>query len=378
MTFLRMVIPTYFLLEHDLSSLRPSTARRWDAGWSLQDINPTGYAERRHRPGDATMRRRDFHLLLVGATAAGLQVAHSQQQLRRIAIITVSASDEPVTQARLAALKQGLQQYGWTDTGNVAVDYRAAAGSPEKLRQHVNELASLAPDVIVAIGSEAVTLLQQATRVVPIVFTDVPDPIGAGFVDGMARPGRNATGFMLFEFGMSGKWLELLKEIAPNVTRVAVLRDPSMTAGVGQFAAIQALAPSLRIDLRPIDVRDADEIERGLSTFSDAGMIVTSSPSSQRHRDLIIGLAARHRLPAVYGFSYYAAAGGLIAYGPDPMDPLRRAAGYVDRILKGEKPADLPVQAPTKYQLVINLKTAKALGLTVSPLLLARADEVIE
>jgi len=324
------------------------------------------------------MRRRDFNFLLVGATAAGVQVAHSQQQMRRFAVTTVSALGEPATQTRFAALKQGLQQFGWTDTGNLLIDYRAAGNSAERLRQHVNELASLNPEVIVAIGSEAVTLLQQATRAVPIVFTDVPDPIGAGFIDGMARPGRNATGFMLFEYSMSGKWLELLKEIAPNVTRVAVLRDPSMTAGVGQFAAIQALAPSLRIDLHPIDVRDADQIERGLSTFVGEGVIVTSSPSSQRHRELIISLAAKRRLPAVYGFSYYAHSGGLIAYGPDAIDPIRRAAGYVDRILKGEKPSDLPVQAPTKYQLVINLRTAKALGITVPPMLLARADEVIE
>ena len=222
------------------------------------------------------------------------------------------------------------------------------------------------------------TFLQQATRDIPIVFTDVPDPVGAGFVDGLARPGRNATGFLLFEFGMSGKWLELLKEIVPNVRRVAVLRDPSMTAGVGQFAVIQALASPSRIELRPVDVRDAREIERALSTYAGEGIIVTASPSSQRHRNLIIKLAAERRLPAVYCFSYYATAGGLIAYGPDPFDPLRRAAGYVDRILKGEKPADLPVQAPTKYQLVINLKTAKAIGLTVPPTLLARADEVIE
>ena len=326
---------------------------------------------------EGNMRRRDFHLLLLGATVSGMHVAHAQQ-LRRIAVITVSALGEPATQARFAALTQGLQQFGWTDTRNLLIDYRTTAGSAETLRQHVNELASLKPEVIVAIGTQAVTLLQQATPAVPIVFTDIPDPIGAGFVDSMARPGRNVTGFMSFEFGMSSKWLELLKEIVPNVTRVAVLRDPSMTVGVGQFAAIQALAPSLRIELRPIDVRHSDEIERGLSTFTGEGMIVTASASSQRHRDLIISLAAKRRLPAVYGYSYYAHSGGLIAYGPDAIDPLRRAAGYVDRILKGEKPADMPVQAPTKYQLVINLKTAEALGLTVPPSLLARADEIIE
>jgi putative ABC transport system substrate-binding protein len=219
------------------------------------------------------------------------------------------------------------------------------------------------------------------TRAVPIVFTDVPDPIGAGFVDGMAKPGHNVTGFMLFEYGMSGKWLELLKQIAPDVTQVAVLRDPSMTAGVGQFAAIQAVAPLMRIELRPFDVRDPPEIERALVSFaagSNGGLIVTSSPSAARHRDLIVRLAARHRVPAVYSFRYYVTDGGLMSYGPDPIDPLRRVAGYVDRILKGEKPAELPVQAPIKYELVINLKTAKSLGLEVPPSLLARADEVIE
>ena len=324
------------------------------------------------------MKRREFIAGLSGAAVWPFAARAQSERMRRIAVLTVSAVGEPATQARFAALTQALQQLGWTDRDNLLIDYRAAAGSVEILRQHVTELASLRPEVIVAIGSEAVTLLQQATRVLPIVFTDVPDPIGAGFIEGMARPGRNATGFMLFEYGMSGKWLELLKDIVPNITRAAVLRDPSMTAGVGQYAAIQALAPSLRIELRPVDVRNADEIEQALSTVGGEGMIVTTSPSSQRHRDLIVRLAAKHRLPAVYPFSYYATSGGLISYGPDPVDPLRRAAGYVDRILKGEKPADLPVQAPTKYQLVINLKTAKALGLTVPATLLARADEVIE
>jgi putative ABC transport system substrate-binding protein len=225
------------------------------------------------------------------------------------------------------------------------------------------------------------TLLLQATRIVPIVFTDVPDPVGAGFVDTLSRPGGNATGFMLFEYGMSGKWLELLKEMAPGVGRAAVLRDPAMIAGVGQFAAIQSVAPSLGVDLRPIDVRDAAEIERGVASFAreaNSGLIVVSSPVAGLHRDLIIRLAAEHKLPAVYSFDYYAASGGLIAYGPDPNDPFRRAADYLDRILKGAKPSDLPVQAPTKYKLVINLKTAKALGLTVPASLLARADQVIE
>lgn len=324
------------------------------------------------------MRRRDFHLFLFSFSAMGSLVARSQERLRRVAVLTVSAPGEPATQARFSALKEQLQQLGWIDGRTLLIDFRPSAGNAEKLRQDVNELASLAPDVVIAIGSEAMTLLQQATRVVPIVFTDVPDPIGAGFVEGMARPGRNATGFMLFEYGMSGKWLQLLKEAVPNLTRAAVLRDPSMTAGVGQYGAIQAVAPSLRIELRPVNVRDAEEIERSLSDFSGEGMIVTTSPSAQRYRDLIIRLAAKHRLPAVYPFSYYATSGGLISYGPDPVDPLRRAAGYVDRILKGQKPADLPVQAPTQYQLVINLKTAKELGLSVPPSLLARADAVIE
>jgi putative ABC transport system substrate-binding protein len=285
------------------------------------------------------------------------------------------------TQARFAALQQGLQQLGWTDGHNLRIDYRWAAGDADNLHRYAGELVKLGPDVIVANGSAAVALLLQATRAVPIVFTDVPDPIGAGFVDGMAKPGHNVTGFMLFEYGMSGKWLELLKQIAPDVTQVAVLRDPSMTAGVGQFAAIQAVAPLMRIELRPFDVRDPPEIERALVSFaagSNGGLIVTSSPSAARHRDLIVRLAARHRVPAVYSFRYYVTDGGLMSYGPDPIDPLRRVAGYVDRILKGEKPAELPVQAPIKYELVINLKTAKSLGLEVPPSLLARADEVIE
>jgi putative ABC transport system substrate-binding protein len=327
--------------------------------------------------------RREFVVALGGAAASWPLAARAQQgdRVRRIGMLTSLAMDDPASQARLAALRQELQQFGWTDGRNVQIDYRWAAGDSDALRKHVGELVALAPDVIVANGSAATALLLQATRAVPIVFTDVPDPIGAGFVDGMARPGRNATGFMLFEYGMSGKWLELLKQIAPGVTHAAVLRDPSMTAGVGQFAAIQTVAPLLRVELRTIDVRDAAEIERTMSTFalgSNGGLVVTSSPSAARHRDLIIKLAARHRLPAVYSFRYYVTGGGLISYGPDPIDPFRRAAAYVDRILKGEKPADLPVQAPTKYELVINLKTAKALGLEVPATVLARADEVID
>ena len=329
------------------------------------------------------MRRREFITLLGGAVAAWPLAARAQEseRVRRIGVLTSSSMQDLATQARFAALQQGLQQLGWTDGHNLRIDYRWAAGDADNLHRYAGELVKLGPDVIVANGSAVVALLLQATRAVPIVFTDVPDPIGAGFVDGMAKPGHNVTGFMLFEYGMSGKWLELLKQIAPDVTQVAVLRDPSMTAGVGQFAAIQAVAPLMRIELRPFDVRDPPEIERALVSFaagSNGGLIVTPSPSAARHRDLIVRLAARHRVPAVYSFRYYVTDGGLMSYGPDPIDPLRRVAGYVDRILKGEKPAELPVQAPIKYELVINLKTAKSLGLEVPPSLLARADEVIE
>ena len=329
------------------------------------------------------MKRREFMTLLGGAVAAGpLPVcAQQSERVRRIGVLTSLSMLDPASQARFGALQQGLQQLGWIDGRNVRIEYRWAAGDADSLSTYATELAALVPDVILANGSAAVALLLQATRVVPIVFTDVLDPVGAGFVDSLARPGRNGTGFMLFEYSMSGKWLELLKQIAPGLTRVAVLRDPSMSAGVGQFAAIQAVALTLRVELHPIDVRDAPEIERAIPAFargSDGGLIATSSPLAARHRDTIIRLAARHRLPAVYSFRYYVAAGGLMSYGPDPIDPFRRAAEYIDRILKGEKPADLPVQAPTKYELVINLKTAKALGLEVPPTLLARADEVIE
>jgi putative ABC transport system substrate-binding protein len=329
------------------------------------------------------VKRREFITLLGGAAAAWPVAARAQQpeRMRRIGVLTSSREHDPTIQARLGALQHGLQQSGWTDGRNVRIEYRWAAGKTDDLRRYASELVALGVDVIVAIGSEGLALLQQATRAVPIVFTDVPDPVGAGFVESLARPGRNVTGFMLFEYGMSGKWLELLKQIAPDVTRVAVLRDPSMTAGVAQFAAIQAVAPLMSVDLHPVDVRDASEIERAVPAFarsSNGGLIVTSSPSAARHRDLITKVASAHRVPAVYSFRYYAVAGGLMSYGPDPNDPLRRAASYVDRILKGEKPADLPVQAPTKYELVINLKTAKALSLDVPATLLARADEVIE
>ena len=328
------------------------------------------------------MRRRDF-IKIAGGIAAWPFPARGQQleRIRRVGVLTSGDQHDPIIQARLRAFQGELRQLGWVDGQNVQIEYRWAAGNVDDLTKYAAQLVALAPDVILANGSAATTQLLQKTRSVPIVFTDVPDPVGAGFVDSLARPGRNGTGFMLFEYGMSGKWLELLKQIAPSLTRAAVLRDPSMTAGIGQFAAIQAVAPTLRVELHPIDVRDASEIERAIPAFvrsSNDGLIVTSSPSAARHRNLIIKLAAKHRLPAVYSFRYYVTDGGLISYGPDPIDPLRRAGEYIDRILKGEKPADLPVQNPTKYELLINLKTAKAIGLEVPPIVLARADEVIE
>ena len=301
--------------------------------------------------------------------------------MRRIGVLMGLSADDPEGQARLAAFLQGLQQLGWTDGRNVRIDFRWGAGDADRFRRYAAELVALAPDVILASGSPAVGPLLQATRTVPIVFAPVADPVGAGFVDSLARPGGNATGFMLFEYGIGAKWLELLKEIAPGVTRVAVLRDPAIASGIGQFGAIQAVAPSLGVEVSPVNVRDAGEIERAVAAFArgpNSGLIVTGSALAVVHRDLIITLAARHKLPAVYFERYFVAGGGLLSYGPDFVDQYRRAAGYVDRILKGEKPADLPVQAPTKYELVINLKTAKALGLDVPPTLLARADEVIE
>jgi putative ABC transport system substrate-binding protein len=329
------------------------------------------------------MKRREFITLLGGAAAAWPVAARAQQgdRVRRIGVLSSSSVNEPTSQLRLNALHRGLQQAGWIEGRNLQIERRWSAGNVDDLRKYAAELVALAPDAILANGSAALTVLLQETRILPIVFTDVPDPLGAGFVHSLSRPGGNATGFMLFEYSMSGKWLELLKEIAPGVARVAVLRDPTMIAGVGQFAAIQSVAPSLRVDLRPIDVRDAAEIERGVSAFvegTNSGLIVASSPVAGLHRDLIIRLAAEHKLPAIYSFDYYAAGGGLIAYGPDPNDPFHRAADYLDRVLKGVKPSELPVQAPTKYKLVINLKTARALGLEVPPSLLARADEVIE
>ena len=325
------------------------------------------------------IRRREF----VALAAAYPLLANAQpvERVRRLGVLTSSSMHDAASQLRLNALQHTLQQLGWIEGSKLLIDRRWSDGSSDKLRAYAAELLALSPDAIIANGSAAATLLLQATRAVPIVFTDVPDPVGAGLVQSLARPGGNATGFMLFEYGTSGKWLELLKQLSPSLTRVAVLRDPTMIAGVGQFAAIQSVAPQLSVELRPVDVREPHEIERGIATFvrgPNDGLIVASSPLAALHRDLIIGLAERHRLPAIYSFRYYVASGGLMSYGPEPNDPFRHAAHYVDRILKGEKPADLPVQAPTKYELLINLKTAKALGLEVPPTLLARADEVIE
>jgi putative ABC transport system substrate-binding protein len=328
------------------------------------------------------MRRREF-ITLLGGMAAGPLVARAQQRerMRRISVLMNLAADDPQSMTRIGALFQALQELGWTDGRNVRIETRWGAGDGDRIRRYAAEMVALAPDVIVASGSNTVGPLQQSTRSVPIVFANVADPVGAGYVASLARPGGNITGFMFIEYGVSGKWLELLKQIAPHVTRVVVLRDPTLAAGIGQLATIQAVAPSLGVEVSPIDVRDPAEIERDVQAFarsSNSALILTASPTGIVHRDLIIALAAQHRLPAVYPARFYVAPGGLISYGPDPIDQFRRAAGYVDRILKGEKPADLPVQAPTKYELVINLKTAKALGLEIAPTLLARADEVIE
>jgi putative tryptophan/tyrosine transport system substrate-binding protein len=329
------------------------------------------------------MRRREFITLLGAAAVAGPLAARAQQteRMRRVGVLNTLAADDPESPVRVAAFEQGLQQLGWRAGDNVRIDYRWGAGDADRIRRYAAELAALAPDVILTTGSSGAGPLLQATRTVPIVFVVVPDPVGAGFVDSLARPGGNATGFLMFEYGISGKWVELLKQIAPAVTRAAIIRDPTITAGIGQFGAIQALAESLGVEVSPINVRDAGEIERAIVAFarsSNGGLILTASALAVIHPELIITLAARHKLPAVYFERFFVKGGGLISYGPDFLDQFRRAAGYVDRILKGEKPANLPVQAPTKYELVINLKTAKALGLEVPPTLLARADEMIE
>jgi ABC-type uncharacterized transport system substrate-binding protein len=328
------------------------------------------------------MRRRQFFGLIGGAAALPL-AANAQQvdQMRRIGVLIGLAANDAQGQATLAALLQGLQQSGWIDGRNVRVDYRWGAGNADDARKYAAELVSLAPDVMVATGGASVGALLQATKTIPVVFANVPDPVGSGFVESLSRPGGSATGFVQFEYNLSGKWLELLKQIAPNMTNSAILWDPSIIAGIGQFAVIQSVAPSLGVEVRAINVRDATEIERGVEAFAriaNGGMIVTASALAILHRDLIVNLAARYKLPAVYFQKVFVAEGGLISYGADFLDQYRRAAGYVDRILKGEKPADMPVQAPTKYELIINLKTAKALGLTIPQSLLATADEVIE
>jgi putative ABC transport system substrate-binding protein len=303
--------------------------------------------------------------------------------MRRVAVFSSAATDpsEPEGQANVEALLQALKEFGWIRSQNLQIDQRVGANNAERMRKQAAELAALAPDVIVSAGASSMGPLLQATRSVPIVFVNVADPVGAGYAESLARPGGNATGFMAFEYSLSGKWLELLKQVAPGVTRAGVIRDATITSGIGQFAVIQSVAPSVGVDVRPIGLRDAAEIERGISALarsSNGGLIVTASAATVFHRDLIIALAARYRLPAVYSRRLYVAGGGLISYGSDIRDQFNRAAGYVDRILKGEKPADLPVQAPNKYELVINLKTAKALSLTVPPTVLARADAIIE
>jgi putative tryptophan/tyrosine transport system substrate-binding protein len=332
---------------------------------------------------EKAMRRREFVKLLGSAAATWPLAARAQQQserMRRIGVLSNTAAEDPDNNARLQAFQQRLQQLGWTDGLNVRIDHRFAAANLENYRKYAAELVALAPDVIVAPGG-ALPHALEASRTVPIVFPIAADPVGSGFIESLSRPGGNATGFLLFEYDLSAKWLELLKEIAPGVTRAAVLRDPTIPAGIGQFASIQSVAQSFGVELSSIDMRDASEIERDVTAFaggSNSGLIVTSSGLAAVHRELIITLAARYRVPAVYSYRYFVSGGGLTSYGPDPIDQYRRAAGYVVRILKGETPADLPVQAPVKYELVINLKTARALGLDVPPILLATADEVIE
>ena len=328
------------------------------------------------------MRRREF-LAALGSTATWPLAVHAQQpnRMRRIGMLLPAAADDAEYQAWVGAFHQALALLGWTIGSNVRIDTRWATTNAADIRKHTAELVALAPDVILAAGASTVGPLLQATRTMPIVFPYASDPVAAGFVDSLSRPGGNATGFLNYEYSLSGKWPELLKQIAPGVTRAAVLRDTTQGSGTSQFAVIQAVAPSLRVEVNPLNMRDAGEIERAVAAFAlspNGGLIVTGSAAATRHRDLIITLAARHKLPAIYAERFYVTAGGLISYGADYLDQFRRAAGYVDRILKGEKPADLPVQAPTKYELAVNLKTAKTLGLTVPQSLLASANEVIE
>jgi ABC-type uncharacterized transport system substrate-binding protein len=329
------------------------------------------------------MNRREF-ITLLGGTAAAWPLGARAQQLggrRRLGVLMATAIDDPESRKRLFALLQGLQQLGWVEDRNLRVDVRWAAGNTDDTRKYAAQLTALAPDIILAAGSLALGPLLQATRTIPIVFTHVPDPVGAGFVESMSHPGGNATGFTSFDYGLSVKWLELLKEIAPRVTRVGVIRDPNLTAGIGQWGAIQGAAPAAGVEVAPINVREAAEIERAVAALArqgNAGLIVTASGAAVVHRNSIIALAARYKLPAVFWQRFFVADGGLISYGDDVTEHYRLAAGYVDRILKGEKPSDLPVQLSTKIELVINLKTAKGLSLDVPPTLLARADEVIE
>jgi putative ABC transport system substrate-binding protein len=330
------------------------------------------------------VRRREFITLVGGAAAAWPLVAHAQQpeRMRRIGVLMSAVESDSKQLEYITAFAQGLAELGWIVGRNLQIEYRWGAGDLDRFRSYAAELIALSPDVVLATAGSIVGAFQQTSRTVPIVFVTTIDPVGGGWVESLSRPGTNATGFAAGEFSMRSKWLELLKEIAPDVKRVVVIRDPSVPAGSGGLAAIQTVAPSLGVELTPVGVRDAGDIERAITAFargSNGGLILVGPSSSvQRYRDLIITLAARHKLPAIYPARYYVAAGGLISYGSDPVDQYRRAAGYVDRILKGDKPADMPVQAPTKYELAINLKTAKALGLTVPPTLLARADEVIE
>jgi ABC-type uncharacterized transport system substrate-binding protein len=329
------------------------------------------------------MQRRNFIKVIAGSIVAWPVAARAQQpeKMRRIGILMNRAADDAEGQARVGMFRQALEQLGWSEGRNVRIDIRWGEDIVESERKYAAELVTLAPDVILAGGTLSVAALQHVTRTVPIVFAGVGDPVGAGFVESLARPGGNTTGFMVYEYGLGAKWLELLKQLAPNVTRVAVLRDPENSASVGTFGAVQAAAPSLRVEVHPLSIRDADEIRRGVAAFARApngGLVAIPSASVSRHRNLIIALAVQHKLPAVYPFRYMATGGGLMSYAPDWVAQYRPAADYVDRILKGEKPSNLPVQAPTKYQMVINLKTAKTLGLTVPQSLLASADEVIE
>jgi putative ABC transport system substrate-binding protein len=328
------------------------------------------------------IKRRDF-IAGLGSTAAWPVASLAQQpdRVRRIGALMNPAADDPETLLRMTVFVQRLQELGWTEGRNVQIDLRSALADADRVRRYAAELVALEPDVLLAGGATIVGAFQQVTRTLPIVFAQATDPVGGGYVASLAQPGGNATGFLTFEYSLTGKWPELLKQIAPSATRVAILRDPAVGTGTAQFAVIQALALALKMEVTPVDVRDVGEIERAVAAFarrSDGGLIVTTSALAQVHRELIIMLAARHRLPAVYPYRFFVASGGLISYGPDTIDPYRRAAGYVDRILKGEKPADLPVQQPTKFELVINLKTAKALGLTIPETLLATADEVIQ